>query len=319
MKYLITGATGFVAGYLIPLIQQIEPSAQILGVSRQALTLSQAKSVNFTHQCLDLNQLHKLKELISDYHPDFIIHLASDSSVRYSWEEPITSFQNNTNIFLHLLESVRQCHISCRILSVGSSEQYGVVSANDVPLREDHRLNPVSPYAVARVAQEMLSKVYVAGYGLDIVMTRSFNHFGPGQSEKFVLSSFAKQLAMKKIKQDHSSIHVGDLSVIRDFSDVRDVVQAYYLLLQRGHSGEVFNVCSGRGSSLQEILHLMMECCGLSCNIDVSPELLRPVDNPIIIGNDSKIKRDIGWCPVYELEQSIRDLYAFWEDSLVSS
>ncbi len=318
MKYLITGASGFVAGYMIPLILDREPSAQILGISRNVLQVPFPSDERVTLQAIDINDRAALQSEVEAFAPHFIIHLASSSSVRYSWDYPTTSFQNNTNIYLNLLESVRQSGLSCRILSVGSSEQYGVVSPDAVPLSEEFPVNPVSPYAVARVAQEMLSKVYVSGFELDIVMTRSFNHFGPGQRDSFVLSSFSKQLAEKKRDQDLSPMRVGALSVIRDFLDVRDVVQAYFLLLNHGTTGEVYNVCRGEGHSLHDILGLMKEISGVACNAEVNPELLRPIDNPVIVGDRSKIQREVGWEPSYSLEESIRDMFHYWEERLSS-
>ncbi len=200
----------------------------------------------------------ELEDCIYNFHPEYLLHLASYSSVGFSWKNPALSFRNNVDIFLNLLEIIRKLVPSCRILSVGSSEEYGNVTDEMIPLKEDYSLTPVSPYAVARVAQENLSKVYCTGFGLDIVMTRSFNHIGPGQRDIFVISSFAKQLVEHKKKNNNNiELITGNIQIIRDFLDVRDVVAAYYKLLESGKRGEVYNVCSGIGISLKEIIDIM--------------------------------------------------------------
>jgi GDP-4-dehydro-6-deoxy-D-mannose reductase len=171
----------------------------------------------------------------------------------------------------------------------------------------------VSPYAVARVSQEMLSKVYIHGYKLDVIMTRSFNHIGPGQKEIFVVSSFAKQLtdlAKKSAKQ--GQLRVGDISIVRDFLDVRDVVSAYYLLFEKGHSGEIYNVCSGQGKALSEILDSMSGKLNLKIKIEINNSLIRPADNTALIGCNEKIKSHTGWESKISLDTSIDDILSYW-------
>lgn len=195
-KYLITGISGFVARHFIEFLEKGEIHSSILGIDFKYPEIDQKdyKFVKWKFERVDLLCKDKIENLLSQFQPDYVLHLASYSSVAFSWKEPILSFQNNTNIFLNLLEAIRKLNIETRILSVGSSEEYGNVDVNDVPLKETRELKPVSPYAVARCAQELLSKVYVSGYGTDIVITRSFNHLGPWQRETFAIPSFAKQL-----------------------------------------------------------------------------------------------------------------------------
>jgi GDP-4-dehydro-6-deoxy-D-mannose reductase len=194
-------------------------------------------------------------------------------------------------------------------LSIGSSEEYGNVSPEDLPLKEDHPLNPVSPYAVARVSQELLSRVYSEGYLLDIVMTRSFNHVGPYQKTTFALPAFANQLLeLKKKGLDHGEVVVGDVSVTRDFIDVRDVVAAYYGLFERGTKGEVYNVCSGKGVTLKTVIEMMAELLKIRVHIIKNQSLIRPNDNQIIIGSNQKLIEQLGWKPQWTLEQSLRDI-----------
>jgi GDP-4-dehydro-6-deoxy-D-mannose reductase len=216
---------------------------------------------------------------------------------------------------LNLLEAVRKLKISTRILSIGSSEEYGNVEEKDIPLIEDHPLKPVSPYAVARVSQELLSKIYSNGYGLDIVMTRYFNHIGPFQKDIFVIPSFVKQLVQLKNNGDRDSeLVTGDISIVRDFTDVRDVVAAYYLLLTEGKNGEIYNVCSGKGWTLQEIIKIISEKLGIKVNIRHDARLFRPDDNKIIIGSNEKIKINLNWEVNYTLKQSLNAMIQYWEE-----
>jgi GDP-4-dehydro-6-deoxy-D-mannose reductase len=203
-------------------------------------------------------------------------------------------------------------NLDCRILSIGSSEEYGNVEEGDLPLDEEQALNPISPYAVARVSQEMLSKVYVDGYGMDIIMTRSFNHIGPGQKDIFVISSFAKQLLEIKKYNKAPEMATGDLSIIRDFLDVRDVVKAYYWLFKKGRKGEIYNVCSGIGSTIEQVIRKLLQILEIHVTTKVNASLIRPNDNKVIIGNNKKIKVEIGWEPTYSLEQSLKDILEYW-------
>jgi len=187
----------------------------------------------------------------------------------------------------------------------------------EIPLLEDRILAPVSPYGVARVSQEMLSKIYVKGYGLDIVMTRSFNHLGPGQKEAFVISSFVKQIvSLKKKGLECGEIITGNTSIIRDFLDVRDVAEAYYLLFQKGESGEVYNVCSGNGILLAEVIATIARINNIAITTNIDHKLIRPDDNKIIIGNNEKIKKATGWLPKIDFRQSLIELSDYWRERI---
>jgi GDP-4-dehydro-6-deoxy-D-mannose reductase len=315
LNYLITGASGFVAGHLIEAIFKNDPQAQVTAVDRSEpdyyfIDKAIKNSIRFAKA--DLLVIANLVKIFETAKPHFIIHLAASSSVAYSWQKPVESFKNNLNIFLNLLEAVKQVNPKTRILSIGSSEQYGVVSTDKIPLKETESPNPVSPYAVARVAQEHMASVYVRGFKLDIVITRSFNHFGPRQDDRFVLSSFAKQVAEIKKGKRKAAIYAGDLSIIRDFTDVRDVVKAYFSLLNNGISGEIYNVCSGVGKSLKDCLYTLIRIADIECEIKREEELIRPVDNPIIIGDNTKIKEKISWSPETPFEITLRDTYEYW-------
>ncbi len=259
-----------------------------------------------------------MENIIFQFQPDYILHLASYSSVAFSWTHPVLSFQNNTNIFLNLLDAVRKLNLSTRILSIGSSEEYGNVCEEDLPLKEDHPLKPISPYAVARVSQEMLSKIYADGYGLNVIMTRSFNHIGTYQKDIFVVPSFIKQLVQIKNNGGKcSELVAGDISIVRDFIDVRDVVSAYYQLLNKGEKGEIYNVCSGQGRSLKEVISDITDILNIDISITIKNNLIRPSDNKIIIGSNEKIVKKTGWNIKYSLDQSLKDIISYWQNYLI--
>jgi GDP-4-dehydro-6-deoxy-D-mannose reductase len=308
-KYLITGISGFVAYHFMERLNSLEEKAEVLGLD---LKISQEvkeysyKNINFSFIELNLLEYRTLEIAIISFNPDFIVHLASFSSVGKSWEMPLESFLNNTNIFLNIAEIVRHNKINCRILSVGSSEEYGNVEESAIPLKEDMLLHPENPYAVARVSQEMLSKCYVDAYKLDIILTRSFNHIGTKQRTDFAIPSFVRQVS-EGIKQGQREIKLitGDITIVRDFVDVRDIVNAYFALLKNGKSGEIYNVCSGKGYSLKEVINLLVKIFNVQIKIETDPKRVRPRDNKIIIGSFKKIKDHTCWEPKFNLEDSL--------------
>jgi GDP-4-dehydro-6-deoxy-D-mannose reductase len=309
MKYLVTGCHGFVGAHLVRHIAREDPEAVIIAVDRRPVMLPEVAE---SHG-VDLLDLEAFAAIVERHEPHHLVHLASLSSVGASWHDPVASFTNNTNIFLNVLECVRRRSERTRVLSVGSSEEYGVVSPRDLPLTENSPLRPASPYAVARVAQEHLGDVYVRGFGLDVVATRSFNHVGPGQSDQFVISALGKQFAeLASGRRRH--LEVGATSVVRDFLDVRDVVRAYHSLLARGARGEVYNVCSGRGVSIAAIIERFQAITGLSPEVVTDPARVRPVENALVVGSNEKIEEAVGWRPTIPLEQSLRDVFDFWRE-----
>jgi GDP-4-dehydro-6-deoxy-D-mannose reductase len=318
-KYLITGFSGFVSRHFCEYLEQNKVNAYIKGIDIQDhdFDFDDFKYLSFDFEKVDLLSTDNIERVLCDFEPNFILHLASYSSVALSWEAPIISFNNNTNIFLNILEAVRRLKIDTRILSVGSSEEYGNIGEENLPLREDTPLKPTSPYAVARVSQELLSKIYVKGYGLDIVLTRSFNHIGPLQKDIFVIASFAKQsMLIKKSNHACGNLITGNTSIVRDFCDVRDVVRAYHLLLHHGEKGEVYNVCSGQGTSLREIVSMIAAILNIKISIKVDESLIRPDENIMIIGCNEKISRALGWTPQYTLKQSLCETLDYWDKIL---
>ena len=316
MKYLITGHNGFVGKYLIDYLLQMEPEAEIVGLDITRTTL---KYDNLTEFIINLLDAERLDTIIANFKPDYVVHLASFSSVAYSWQYPIESFRNNTNIFLNLLEAIRNKSPKSRLLSIGSSEEYGTVSPEDLPLTETLKPRPISPYAVARVAQENMSKVYSEGFNLNIVCTRSFNHIGCGQEDKFVVSSLGKRFAEFKVGKC-SEIIIGNTNIIRDFLDVRDVVRAYYMLLKSNAGlSEIFNICSGRQTSIQNIIDMFKQITDTKPVLTVDHNLLRPVENNIVVGSNRKLNELTGWEPIFKLEDSLKDIAEWWQKKILQT
>jgi len=314
-RYLITGFSGFVGKHFLQYLETLHSPVSVLGVDivPPDFSLDRLHHMQCGFEKMDLLDREGIEKIILQFQPNYILHLASYSSVAFSWQNPVKSFQNNTNIFLNVLEAVHSINSEVRILSVGSSEEYGDLGGVNALFHEEDALHPVSPYAVARVSQEMLSKVYAMGYGLDIVMTRSFNHIGPGQKEIFVVASFAKRLvAMKKKGATSPKLMTGDISLIRDFVDVRDVVRAYDGLLKKGRKGEIYNICTGVGHSLKELIQQTASILGMEVLTETDERLIRPRDNKVIVGSNEKIKRDIGWAPEIPLRRSLEDVINFW-------
>jgi GDP-4-dehydro-6-deoxy-D-mannose reductase len=300
-KYLITGAAGFVSKHLVDFLEAKEPEAEIFGIDKDP------PSFPFRHGFSSVNLLdyERVAAVIAEVAPTRIVHLASFSSVAGSWAEPAISFSNNTNVFLNILEAVRRNRVACRILSIGSSEEYGDVTEDALPLSESAALAPISPYAVARVAQESLSRIYSRSFGLDIVMTRSFNHIGPGQRPDFVVPSIVGQF----LRDGDAVLSMGDTSIVRDFLDVRDVVRAYHALLLHGSSGEVYNVCSGIGISIAQVVEEISDVVGKKYIIRVDREKIRPNDNRAIVGDNRKLAASTGWERRIPFRESIVDIY----------
>ncbi len=321
-KILITGISGFVGGYCVEHFTSHDNNIEIHGISRSKPAWDYVKGspeiLNSHHfHIADLNDIPKIKSLITEIQPDYILHLAAQSSVAESWKTPVSSFMNNTNIFLNIIDTVRLIDNGARVLSVGSSEQYGIVSQENLPLSEDQPLRPSNPYAVARVAQEQLAGIYATGYGLDICCTRSFNHCGPGQTDRFVISALVKQFVRIARNLQEPVIHIGNGAIVRDFVDVHDVVEAYRMLLTQGKRGEVYNICSGKGRSINEIISLLSDMYQINVQVHQEQSQMRPIDNPRIIGSYQKIQNDIGWKPRISFEESLKSMYEYWDSHIV--
>lgn len=312
-RMLITGFSGFVSRHFLNYLVENNLSYEVLGVDVNLPKFAMedyAPTLAMSFEQVNLLDKEAVEDMIATFRPDYILHLASFSSVAYSWQHPADCFMNNTSIFLNVTEALRKHDLcDCRLLSVGSSEEYGDVKKEELPLQEDMPLVPVNPYAVARVSQEMMAKVLADSFGMQIMLTRSFNHMGPFQDERFVIPSFVRRiLDIAESGAKSGEIETGDTSIVRDFVDVRDVVRAYYSLLLDGKAGEVYNICGEKGVSLAEVVDQIADIVGVSVTTRVNPDFVRPGDNQVVIGSAEKIRQDIGWTAEIPLRQTLMDM-----------
>jgi len=255
-------------------------------------------------------------QMIASIRPDRIFHLAAQSFVPTSWHAPSHTIQTNVIGQLNLLEAVRQAGIEPRVHIAGSSEQYGLVHEHEVPIRESNPFRPLSPYAVSKIAQEMMAYQYHKSYGLFTVVTRGFNHTGPRRGQVLVTSSFAKQIAEIEADLRLPVMDVGDLSSRRDWSDVRDMVKAYWLALERCEPGEAYNIGSGRATSVEEMLDTLLSFSRKRIDRRVDPNRLRPSDVKLLCGDSTKFHTATGWKPRIPFRQTMEDLLNYWRDRL---
>ena len=312
-RMLITGFSGFVSRHFLNYLVENNLSYEVLGVDVNPPKFAMedyAPTLAMSFEQVNLLDKEAVEDMIATFRPDYILHLASFSSVAYSWQHPADCFMNNTSIFLNVTEALRKHDLcDCRLLSVGSSEEYGDVKKEELPLQEDMPLVPVNPYAVARVSQEMMAKVLADSFGMQIMLTRSFNHMGPFQDERCVIPSFVRRiLDIAESGAKSGEIETGDTSIVRDFVDVRDVVRAYYRLLLDGKAGEVYNICGEKGVSLAEVVDQIADIVGVSVTTRVNPDFVRPGDNQVVIGSAEKIRQDIGWTAEIPLRQTLMDM-----------
>ena len=266
---------------------------------------------------VDIRDTDKLRRIIAAIRPDMVIHLAAQSFVPQSFSAPIDTFHVNFIGTYNLLTALKAINFRGKMLFVGSGDAYGLVRPDLLPISEIYPQKPRSPYAVSKVAAEALCYQWSQTESFEIVMVRPFNHIGPGQSDRFVISDFARQVVEIKLSMRRPVIQVGDIDVTRDFTDVRDVIRAYELLLERGVNGEIYNVCSGRERSVREALDMLIRQAGIEVQIIRDPTRLRNAEQRRMFGSCAKLKETTGWQPEISFEQSLRDILADWENKLL--
>lgn len=315
MKLLVTGVTGFVGSHLVDFLLAEHPDVEIWGVVRRGV---ERVSLPARVQKVEAEIEHpaSVDAVFEQVTPDAVVHLAAQSSVHQSWLDPDGTLRTNLHGTLHVLEALRRRGQTPPMLVVGSADEYGAALAAGLPLREDCPLRPNSPYAVSKVAQGYLALQYALSFGMPVVRTRTFPHTGPGRGEGFAESSFAKQLAEIECGQRPPVLEVGNLDAVRDFTDVRDVVRAYWLLLEKGARGEVYNVCSGRGIAIREILERLIALARARVEVRVDPARLRPSDIPVLVGDPTLLRRATGWQPCLPIERTLQDLLDDWRRRL---
>ena len=306
----MTGAAGFVASHLGEMCAERD-DLELIGLQRPTSVTRVLPKGFVAGVEADLLDQEGLKEAVREARPDSIIHLAGQSSVHESYRNPGGTLLANVLGTQHLLFAAEKAQVR-RVLVVGSADEYGDTRPEDGPLREDRPLAPLSPYAVSRVAQGALCSEFARRKTVEIVRTRTFPHTGKRRGAVFAESSFARQLAEIELERAAPVIQVGNLDAIRDFSDVREVIQAYLLLLERGESGAVYNVCSGRGVAMREILAALVALSTVEVQIHVDPSRLRPSDLPVLVGDPSRLREATGFAPSGVLDRALADLLLDW-------
>lgn len=317
MRVVVTGITGFVGSHLAELLLA-QGGIEVHGLVRWRskldniqLLLNQLK----LHEC-DLRDAISVRTMIEHIRPERIFHLAAQSFVPTSWKAPTETLTTNIVGQVNLLEAVRTSGVQCSIQIAGSSEEYGMVLENEVPIREENPLRPLSPYAVSKVGQDLLGYQYYQSYKMPIVRTRGFNHSGPRRGDVFVESNFAKQIAAIELGLQPPVISVGNLTARRDFTDVRDMVRGYWLALEKGKPGEVYNIASGKDYTIRQILDLLLGYSTVKVRIEMNPDRLRPSDVPILLGDSAKFRRATGWAPTIPFEKTLEDLLNYWRTEI---
>jgi GDP-4-dehydro-6-deoxy-D-mannose reductase len=311
LKVLVTGVGGFVGGHLVEFLRAEHPDVEIFGLERAHGAASDALPAGVRSVPAELDDPASVDAALEGLDPERVIHLAGQSSVQQSWTDPGGTLRTNVLGLVHLVDALRR-RGAPRLLIVGSADEYGPVAGDAGPIREDAPLRPTSPYAVSKAAQGLLALQYTGSGGLPVILTRTFPHTGPRRGEAFAESSFARQIAEIEAGLRPPVLKVGNLEAIRDFTDVRDVVRAYWALLERGRPGEVYNVCSGRGLRIREVLERLLALAGVAVEVSVDPERLRPSDIPTLVGDRTRLKLATGWEPRIPIETTLADLLNDW-------
>jgi len=320
MRALITGITGFAGSHLADYLLADHPDVEVFGTSRwRSRTENIDHLGNRVHLIdADLRDYTSIHATLDEVRPDYIFHLAAQSFVPTSWRSPVDTLSTNIEGQTHIFEAVRALGIDPVIQIACSSEEYGLVHADETPIKETNPLRPLSPYAVSKVTQDFLGYQYHQSYGTRVIRTRGFNHTGPRRGEVFVTSNFASQLARIEAGQREPKIRVGNLDAIRDFTDVRDMVRAYWLAVTKATPGEVYNIASGNGISIRELLDRLIALCRVEVEIETDPARLRPSDVEILVGDNSKFCEATGWQPEIPFDQTLADTLDYWRERIAS-
>jgi GDP-4-dehydro-6-deoxy-D-mannose reductase len=307
-KVLITGAAGFVGRHLTAHLEAC--GDEVVGVDRFPIEGSDLPGVDIT----DAAAVASLMETIR---PEAIYHLAGWADVGGSWKAPVEAFRANAEGTLNVLGAAVDAGVS-RVLAVSSADVYGKVEPAELPLTEDSPLRPASPYAASKVAADYLGLQAWLGRALPVLRVRAFNHLGPGQTDKFVAPAIASRIARAERDGNDAPLPIGDLSARRDFTDVRDVVRAYRLLMEKGEAGEVYNVCSGVDLAVQDLADQMLAQARIPLRFETDPELLRPVEVPVLRGSHDRLTDATGWEPEIPIAQTLTDLLEDWRERVAA-
>lgn len=315
MRAFITGISGFVGSHLAEFLLRATDWEIAGTVFGQADNISHIREELRIYPA-DLSRFEVVSFLLEDCQPDMILHLAAQPLPSLSHYDPWPTLETNARIQLNVLEAVRRLELPARVLVVGSSEEYGLIHPDELPVKETQPFRPMNPYGVSKITQDMLGLQYYLGYGLDVVRVRPFNHIGPRQRLGFVAPDFAKQIAEAEAGRREPLIRVGNLDVSRDFSDVRDVVRAYFLALTKGEAGAVYNIGSGRATSIRELLETLIDLSTIPLTYEESPRHARSVDIPRVQADCTLFHEATGWKPEIPLRESLQDVLDYWREQV---
>lgn len=311
-KVFITGVAGFVGSHLAELL--LAQGYEIYGLLRP-----RSKTDHIEHimgklhlEDADLMDTHSLYSTITRIKPDYIFHLAAQSFVPTSWVSPSVTLEVNVVGSANLFEAVRMAGIDPVIQIACSSEEYGLVHSNELPIKETNPLRPLSPYAVSKVAMDYLGYQYYQSYKVRIVRTRGFNHTGPRRGDTFAESNFAKQIALIEKGKQEPVVHVGNLEASRDYTDVRDMVRGYLLSVEKCDPGEVYNICTGNAYVIGDMLNMLLGMSKTKITITPDASRMRPSDVPVLLGDNTKFTKQTGWAPEIPFQKTMEDLLEYW-------
>lgn len=306
-KGLVIGAAGFVGNYLIN-----EMHACGMEAYATKLPHEQLDNPHATVYDLDIMDKDAIVALLFEIRPDYIFHLAAQSSVGLAWKNPGLTIDVNIKGSVNVMDAIRELFYKPRVLLIGSGEEYGHIRPGETPISEENLLRPGNIYAATKACQNMIGNIYSKAYDMELMMVRAFNHIGPGQAPMFVVSDFCKQVAEIEKGLREPVMKVGNLAAKRDFTDVRDVVKAYVKLIAAGAPGETYNVGSGNAQAIQDILNLIVSKSDVEIKVEIDPNKLRPVDVPIIEADITKLNELTGWTPEIPLSQTIQETLDYW-------
>jgi GDP-4-dehydro-6-deoxy-D-mannose reductase len=310
VRALITGITGFAGGHLAQTL--LDRGDEVFGVARdQGVGLSHLNR-QITPVIADLQDAEVVNNLLADYCPEAIYHLAGQAFVPTAWANPWATLENNIRPQLNILEAMAKQKSKARLLIVASNQVYGPVTQDQLPVKEETPFRPDNPYGVSKVVQDILGLQYFLSHGIDVLRVRAFNHIGPRQNPVFVAASFARQIAQIEAGLTEPVIRVGNLAAKRDFTDVVDVMRAYALLVEYGDPGEAYNVGTGQAHSIRYLLEVLLSYTSVDISIEQDASRIRPSDISIIYADNSKLKSKTGWAPTVPFEESLKRVLDYW-------
>jgi len=315
LRVLITGITGFAGSHLAEYCLG-RSDVEVFGTARWRSRMDNVQHITdqITLLDCDLKDSVAVRHCLLEVRPDYIFHLAAQSFVPTSWKAPVETMMTNIVGQINIFEAMRELKLESRVQLACSSEEYGMVYEDEIPIKETNPLRPLSPYGVSKVAQDLLGYQYHESYGLFTIRTRGFNHTGPRRGDVFVSSNFARQIALIEKKKQEPVLQVGNLEARRDFTDVRDMIRGYWLALEKGEPGEVYNIGSGTDVTIQKMLDILLGFSSIEIKVEQVADRMRPSDVNVLCADNTKFCNMSGWKPEIPFEKTLEDLLNYWRE-----